>query len=255
MTTQSNFSAILFATLVLPASALAGSASGGTWNISREDAYREHFADAVEDYTGTGNSNLGQCIDGVSAMKNQLSSTSYTNYRIFTDASASSNDWQSATDQTWADGGDLAYFSGHGNSGVFVMNGAVGDSVVWYNETQWGNGDVEVVAMDACKTLDAAGRTNFGNANVNDGVHWILGFESNANDTAVTATNYGYYLRSGYGIGLAWVTATRDGHDATQTGAYVRFTSTACNTASETLTSLTCDPTSGVTTATYRWSL
>jgi hypothetical protein len=257
MTTHTTRIATLLATsLLLSAAAHAGYASSGSWNTTTKDeGLFEHFAGAVEDYNGTGNSNLGLCIDGVNELRGHIENIGYTNYRIYTDNSVYSTEWESSYDRYYADAGDLAYFSGHGGSGLFVMNGAAGDDLVWWGETRWGDKDVEVVAMDACQVLDATGRANMGDANAYDGVHWLLGFESNANDVSTTASHYGYYLRMGYSIGSAWRYATRDGHSWTQTGAYVRFTSSSCNTAYDTATSMSCDPTSGVTIASSRWSL
>ncbi len=177
---------LMTASLLLAGGALAGSSSGGSWYTSYGDeGYYEHFAGAVEDYNGTGNSNLGLCIDGVNEMRGHLSNVGYSNYRIFTDSSVWATEYESGADWIYADGGDLAYFSGHGGSGLFVMNGSGGDDMLWWGETKWGD---------------------------------------------------------------------RDGHSNWQTGAYMRFTSSSCNTAWDTATSFSCDPTSGVTKASSRCS-
>jgi hypothetical protein len=246
---------LLAAALLLSTSAQAGSYTSGSWSTGYDDSTREHFAGSVEDYTGTANTNLNHCHEGVEDLRGHLNNISYTNYRIFTDEDVWSTEYESGADWIYADAGDLAYFSGHGNSGLFVMNGDGGDDLVWWDEVRWGDRDLEVIAFDACKVLDANGRTQLGNANVYDGVHYLLGFESNARDTSTTASHYGYYLRMGYSIGSAWASATRDGHSNWYTGAYVRFTSSSCNTAYDTATSMSCDPTSGVTIASSRWSL
>ncbi len=253
--THSIPAAALLAASLIATSAFAGSYTSGSWRTGTDDSYREYFVGSVEDYNGTANSNLNWCHEGVEEMRGHLNNISYTNYRIFTDEDVWSTEFESGADWIYADAGDLAYFSGHGGSGLFVMNGDGGDDLVWWNEVRWGDRDLEVIAFDTCQTLDANGRTQLGNANVYDGVHYMVGFESNARDIKTTASHYGYYLRMGYSIGLAWQSATRDGHANWETGAYLRYTSSSCNTAWDTATSMSCDPTSGVTKASARWSL
>jgi hypothetical protein len=248
-------SALAATTLLLATSAQAGSYVSGSWHTGYDDSTREHFAGSVEDYNGTANSNLNHCHAGIEDLRGHLNNIGYGNYRIFTDEDVWSTAYESGVDWIYADGGDLAYFSGHGGSGLFVMNGDAGDDMVWWDEVRWGDRDLEVIAFDACRVLDANGRSQLGSANAYDGVHWMLGFESNARDVSTTASHYGYYLRMGYSIGSAWQSATRDGHFHWSTAAYVRYTSSSCNTAYDTATSMSCDPSSGVTTASARWSL
>ena len=223
---------------------------------SGDDSRSETFVDAIEDYGG-GSADLDNCIDGAEKMLDHLDDTVFTSWELATDSSAWSWDFEEANkDDTYNDAADLGYFSGHGISSWLYFHGSSGDDWVGGYETRFGEEDVEAVAMDSCLTLDGTGRTNFINANKGEGVHWLLGFESLANDTQTTADRYGYYLKQGYDVDTSWRVAQIEGHSPTQTGSSVHFYTSSCDPYRDTLTSMSCDPT-GSSTMAYEmtWSL
>lgn len=233
------------------------SASAGTWTYDKDGSAWEIYADAVEKYNGT-NPDLALCIDGVDQYVYYMGYKGYSIYREYTDNAAWPTDFEEAHgDDIYNDVGDFNYFSGHGNTGSFYFgyNPGSSDLVVTASETWWGENDAEVVALDSCLSLDSTGRSAFGSANLNSGLHYIMGFATVANDTAATAAYYGYYLYAGYGVRDAWHYAADAGHDATHTAAYVRFYNYTCDTYSDDAVTVSCDPTSGSSYSYATWTL
>ena len=252
--TRTLFSSLSLLAAFSATPAFAGYYTSGTRGTTTTDeGLAEVYADAIEDYGGSGN--LYKCIDGVELFINHMDGAGYSNYAYSTDASAWSTDYEQAnSDDTYNDTADFGYFSGHGGSGGFSLHGSQGDDWVDASETRLGNQDQEVLALDACQSLNAAGRTRWINNNRNDGIHWIMGFHSNAIDNTTTADDYGRHLANGYDVDTAWILATMAGHSS-GTGAYVRFYNSSCDTYWDDIHSLSCDPTSNASTAEYTWSL
>lgn len=245
---------------LLSTPAFAGAGYGGTFSTSGEDGVTELFADAVEDYSGTGMKSLGVCTDEVQAWITNLAGLT-SNYKYYYDSTAWSSDFESTFDGYYADAADFSYFSGHGSTYAFYFNGSSGDDVGTSWETSFGS-DVEFVHFSSCNTLDAASRTNWAAWNLNDGVHWLFGFQSQALDVTTTGSLDGYYLANGYYVDTAWWLATDAGHPTANdsagvpyTSSSLQFTSSACNTWWDRGTSYTCDPTSGAWTAEYTYTL
>lgn len=241
----------------------AGSASAGTWNTAERDSTPwEIYADSVLDYT----SNYGNHVNGLGNLVNtkpeidayiaQMIPVGYTTYLHYWDSPAYSADYEyAANDNTYNDAGDYNLFSGHGGSGTFYLNGSSGNNVVTASETHWGDRDAEVVAIDACYALDSAGRTAFATYNINQGVHFILGFQSTASDITTTGDMFGFYLKNGYTVASSWIYGTMAGHDSTHTGAYVRFYNSSCNTYNDTASTVSCDPQSASSYVSVSWTL
>ena len=242
--------------LLAAAPAFGTTYSTGSWSTAADEGWKEVFTIAINDYSGTGNGDLSACIPGSQAFRDRMYNAGWNNTRFYTDDDAWSTDWESAgSDNSYADAADFGYVSAHGSSGAFYLNGNAGDNVVQASETRWGDSDLEVVSLDTCQTVDSAGRTAFISANLNRGVHFINGFQTNALDITTTADKYGYYLAQGYTVRAAWVQATKDGHGSDRTAAYVRFYNSSCDTYDDKLSSLACDPVSSSGYATATWSL
>lgn len=238
----------MFTTLALALSlpAHAGSYTAGTWSNDIDGSYWEIYGSSVLAYAACGNSTLSQTTNEVNAFITQMVPFGYSNYRHYTDSSAWSKDFeQSGYDASYNEVGDFNYYSGHGGSGGFSFCASVGDNWVSASETHWGDADVDLVALDSCNSLDAAGRTAFGTANLNAGIHYIVGFESTASDIVTTGDKYGYYLKNGYYVDTAWWYAVNDGHGVGAIAADVRFTSASCNTWFDKGATVSCDPKSG----------
>lgn len=246
----------LLATLALSIHpAHAGTFSAGTITNDVDGSNWEVFAGSVMNYGGDGSSNLVNTTPGVNAYLTQMWSVGYTSYLHEYDEILWSSDWeQSGSDWLYNDRGDYNYFSGHGNTGGFYMHGTSGNNEVLASETRWGDQDADLVALDSCLSLNSTGRTNFGTNDLNQGVHWIMGFDTTAKDVQTTAANFGTYLRNGYYVDSAWILATSDGHNATHIGALVRFYNSSCNTYWDKATTASCDPRSSSSYITQTWS-
>ncbi|WP_437680764.1 DUF6345 domain-containing protein [Sorangium sp. So ce131] len=246
------------ALLLLPAAVLgahpahAGYFTHGPSDAADHDGWTwEVYADAVDDHPGTG-SDLANCAEGVRRWTGRMAGAGYS-YRYSTNWEAWSSDFEEASyDDIYGDASDYAYISTHGSSDATYFNGSYGDNLLTSSETYWGELDMDAMAFDACQVLDANGRYNYGTNSLNDGVHFVFGFESLALDTATTADMYGYYMTQGYTLRSAWILATSDGHPATYTdagitynytGSYVRFYNSSCDTYNDTMNSVACDPT------------
>ena len=245
--------------LALPALALlasnadAGFYTSGPWSTSDMDGSTwEVYGDAVNDHPGT-QSDLANCVPGVLAWAGRMSSAGYS-YQVGTDIDAWSVDFEEAgLDDLYGDAADYAYISTHGGSDYVAFNGSVGDNALTSGETYWGELDMDVIAIDACNVLDANGRWSIFSNGLNDGTHFVLGFDSVSLDTASNADLYGYYLTQGYTHVSAWYSSTTASHPATYTfpnggptvnlvASFVQFYSPSCNTWNDTMNTVSCDP-------------
>lgn len=219
------------------------------------DAHWEFLAASINDYTPVGGGNLSNCIPGGEAFSEWMDDAGFYGGVMFTDDSAWASHYAEAMyDDDFNDSADVSYQSGHGNSGRFYFGNATYPRLD-ADETRWGDVDSEFVVFDSCMTLDYDGRRVFAQHNVNDGLHYVLGFETYALDTTTTADHFGQYLHNGYTFRSAWINATRDGHNSSYTAAYIRFTNASCNTRNDKLAHQSCDPTSGSSVLESSWSL
>ena len=222
------------------------SSASGTWTYDKDGSAWEVYADAIEDYPGT-SSDLALCIDGAESYISWMNGKGYTNSLMYTDNSAWPTDFEEGRgDDSYNDVGDYNYFSGHGSSGTFWFGfnpSTPSDLSVTASETYWGEIDAEVVALDSCNSVDSSGRAAFATANLYSGLHYVVGFESLASDTAATAAYYGYYLYNGYSVRDAWHYGADVGHGSSNTAAYLRFYNGMCETYYDTAVTVSCDPT------------
>lgn len=250
-------SLLLLSALSPSASALSYSSgksyTAGSFSSTNDSTTLECFADAVENYSGTGSSNLAFPIDDAGAYISFMSSTAsyyafpispYPNYIFYVDSTAWSTDFEKVgKDNVYNDNGDMNYFSGHGASGYFSFAGSSGDNKVTASDTQWGDQDAEVVVIAASKTLDLSGRSSFASASRYYGVHHIMGMASDMDDTSTTGLMYGFYLRSGYTVTNAWSAAASDAMASDRWGGSVRYyTGSSWTSLADTAGSFTADP-------------
>lgn len=242
--------------LLLSSPAMATWTTSGSWSTTADEGTYEVFGDATDDWSHTANSNLTCTISGLKDWVSWMSSTGYSNSKYGTDGNAWSSAWEQASaDDSYGDAGDFGYISTHGTTDYVAFNGTSGDNALTSSETQWGNNDIEAIAIDACQVLDATGRSSYSTADKNDGIHYIFGFSSSALDTTITADYDGMYLYAGYSLKGAWKAATQAGHTSSYTGAYVRFFKTGCDTSTDTAYATSCDPKSSSSVATSTWAL
>ncbi|AUX39691.1 uncharacterized protein SOCE26_010860 [Sorangium cellulosum] len=252
-----GFFAALFTALAAAPAAHAAYFEDGTWSTTDDDSWtREYYGDGVNDWSGTGNSNLAFCNAGVENIADQLFTQGYA-YRFSTDADAWETDFTvGGQENDYGDAADYAYISTHGSPDLVAFNGSAGDDELTASETYW-NLDLDVIALDACRVLEiwSGARTSYGNRHLNAGLHYVMGFDSDANDIITTAENYAFYLTQGYTHRGAWRQATSDGHESDRGGAYIRYSSSSCDTLNETLTSHACDPVWNSTYVDVGWTL
>lgn len=236
--------------------AMANYYTNGTWSTSPDEGNREIYGDSVEDYSGTSSANLHNCTAGLEKFIDKMENIGYTRWQYSTDEDAWSKDFEaSGLEDLYGDAGDFGYFSGHGGGGYAKYNGDLGDNYLYDTETEYGDNDMEFMAYDSCNTVNAAARTDYITQNQGRGVHYIFGFQTTSIDVTTTAKNYGKYMKDGYTVRNAWISATMDGHPSSKTGAYVRFYNSSCDTFSETATAFACDPKTSPSSVEYTWSL
>ena len=102
--------------------------------------------------------------------------------------------------------------------------------------------------------FEKLGKDNVYNDN-NVGVHWILGMDSDMDDTATVGTYFGWYVRSGYTIHEAWMFATQDAMSSSRTGADVQFYTGYYSSQYDNAAYFNADPKSGSGTLGTEWTL
>lgn len=134
------------------------------------------------------------------------------------------------TDHVWIDTVDIAFFSGHGSpNGPFfgVSNHDNGEARP--SEVRWGNIDLEWIAFDACQLLRFSGvfdrwRQAF------QGLHYMLGFETGANDESNRGTYFAFFLLLGWSVRKAWIKACQLTSGSSRRTAYLRAEKPGANT-------------------------
>jgi hypothetical protein len=155
---------------------------------------------------------LHQCDDDAQGLKDQLGYGGWTKRFDFPNGRAWEEDFKGlnkpggGTEWYYVDSVDLAYFSGHGGSDSlsFGVGGRDHDDEwLTYNDClgDWGDGDMEWMAFNACQVLADAHRDDW--SRCMDGLHLILGSVTNMADTSQGAW-FGWLLRNGYNMTQAW---------------------------------------------------
>ena len=156
------------------------------------------------------------CDDDAQGLKNQLGYSGWIKRFDYGNPSAWEQDFKGltkpggGTEYRYVDTVDLAYFAGHGNSvGFYFGEGGRNhdDDQLHYNDCrlEWGDGDMEWMALAACQVLD---NSHLGDWSwCMDGLHLILGFVTNMDDSA-HGVWFGWLIRNGYNMTQAWFTAS-----------------------------------------------
>ncbi|MEF3254681.1 MAG: DUF6345 domain-containing protein, partial [Deferribacterales bacterium] len=91
--------------------------------------------------------------------------------------------------------------SGHGSVGKFVFGTTEDDHFLTHQDAEWGDKDLEWIAIDACRVLnnddgDVFDRwgTWFTGSDVFNGLHQILGFATHASDVPNRGDKFAYYM-------------------------------------------------------------
>lgn len=120
---------------------------------------------------------------------NRMSADGVVRRFFWTGDSAWEDDFHSADDSAWIDNTDITLYTGHGSGGSFTFsNSAHSDGRIDTNDAEvspggdWGDFDLEWLALYSCQVL----RPEHGGQNLLrwsqefDGLHILLGFETNA---------------------------------------------------------------------------
>jgi hypothetical protein len=125
-------------------------------------------------------------------------------------------------DAMWVDNVDMVFFSGHGSPSGFLFGVKIDDATAKPSEINWGNGDLEWIALDACNVLEQDGVFDRWGWPVFKGLHYILGFHTTTSDEADRGRILAQYLNAGNTVRQAWIKACQDTEDAGTQWAYLR---------------------------------
>lgn len=127
------------------------------------------------------------------------------------------------TDTIWADDVDIVYFSGHGNDKGPLFGVTEYDSgKVKSDEVRLGNGDLEWIVFNSCRVLEKNGNYYKNATDMFRGLHYMLGFHTNANDEPDRGEIFADYLNKGYTVRTAWKKACQETADSDREWAYLR---------------------------------
>lgn len=108
-------------------------------------------------------------------------------------------------DYLYADNVDLTFYIGHGYGGGFTFESAKDDGEIYYTDTigDWGNGDMEWLALTSCQVLKETwnGRKWWARWIPDfNGLHIMLGFETNAHDWDQFGRTFADWLHGRFGF-------------------------------------------------------
>jgi hypothetical protein len=108
-------------------------------------------------------------------------------------------------DHLYMDNVDLTFYIGHGNGGGFTFESNQDDSKLSYGDAvgDWGNGDLEWLALLSCEVLKNTydGKSWYTRWIPDfDGLHIMLGFETNAHDWDLFGFTFADWLHGRFGF-------------------------------------------------------
>ncbi len=108
-------------------------------------------------------------------------------------------------DHIYTDNVDLTFYIGHGYGGGFTFESNKDDGTLYYSDAvgDWGNGDMEWLALVSCQVLKDTwdGKKWYNRWMPNfDGLHIMLGFETNAHDWDGFGYAFADWLHGKFGI-------------------------------------------------------
>jgi hypothetical protein len=134
----------------------------------------------------------------------------------------------SGTDSVWVDNVDMVYFAGHGTESSFIFGVPIDDMEAKASEIRWGDGRLKWIVLDACDVLwqndglDRTGAIDRWGWPVFNGLHYILGFDTIANDNETRGRLVAQYLNAGSTVRQAWIKACQDTEPSHVKWAYLR---------------------------------
>ena len=113
-------------------------------------------------------------------------------------------------DYTYIDGVDIAWYQGHGENTKLMLS-TVWEHVHFQDEIEWGDSDLEWIALHSCNSTEIP--ENFkGSPYDLNGVHLICGFATKAFNYAADGDNFAEKLLEGKTVKDAWFEAIDKTH-------------------------------------------
>lgn len=130
------------------------------------------------------------------------------------------------TDRMWVDNVDIVFFAGHGSpDGPYFGRSDRDDGEAKPSEVRWGDRKLEWIAFHACSTLHHSGSNNVFKRwrNAFQGLHYILGFSTNAWPCGDTlGKRFAQLLNAGWRVRDAWIRASKESQPSKAYTAYLR---------------------------------
>lgn len=159
-------------------------------------------AEWVNDYPGT-EYDLQYSDEEAIGFTGTLDSDTYWNIRFCygdtTTPKANESHWKNPSDYQYVDNSNIAYFSGHGDYNGFGFGD--GTALV-YDEALWGDGQLDWIALSSCRVLNRSYNTHWDTAF--EGLHAIVGWDTEGYQDPTIGSNFALKLRSGYSVWDAW---------------------------------------------------
>ena len=135
----------------------------------------------------------------------------------------------SGTDTVWVDNVDIVFYAGHGSPSGPFFGTTLDSGEATPGEVRWGNGDLEWIAFHACQVLARDGVFDrWGPVFV--GLHYILGFHTNAHDESKRGRYFADKLNAGWRVRDAWIHACQETEGSDREWAYLRADQAGTNT-------------------------
>ena len=187
--------------------------------------------EAVNDYTGSGASNLYNCIKEGQRFENAINSyNGWSNKFGYKNGLAWERDFKDiemdGNDHNYIDTIDLALFSGHGSRNGFYFGTKQDDYLLKYNDAKWGNNyNLEWIILDSCLVLnnsDGGMWNRWARPTVFNNLHYILSYSSTTYDVPTRGEYFVKYgMHHNWSVRDSWIKATTLSENGT-TAAYLR---------------------------------
>lgn len=117
-------------------------------------------------------------------------------------------DFEESGDFYYADGVDIVYFAGHGSPNSFLFGrDNRDDGIAESTSMRLGDRDCEWLVLDACQTLRESDFDGW--FDTFRGLHYILGFHTNADDSRNRGRYFARRLNRGKTVREAWIKACK----------------------------------------------
>ncbi|MBP2145075.1 hypothetical protein J2129_000529 [Methanofollis sp. W23] len=150
--------------------------------------------------------------DSAEGFYNTLGNAGWTRKFNKGDASTSESHFEyfNGGDRNYIDGVDIAFFQGHG-SDQHINLGTYGKDVFFRSEIEWGDYDLEWIALHSCSGTKEPGNFKGSHYGLN-GVHFICGFETTSYNYAEDGPSFAERLLDSENVPIAWYHAMDETH-------------------------------------------